>query len=263
MPDASRSTRLSPAPDPRYTDFRGRQQDMVQMEESGTFWLWAWPEILGWPVEITWLFSPITGNYPWPGDLWGVDASGELLIVETKPSSTRADPFEDFLDCERRRASEGAFPPTVDQIRTRWEKALHSERRFLNVNRDALRVGSEPRNPGPGLLPNSCKRLMTWRWRGLYLGAIAPIIASAEYEHAVVSALDRLASRSNRFPHYFGLFTIISSARPSLSAVGKERYEALRALVSPARVHLRAIECAGPTSPEQVEIACWHPTLRA
>ena len=111
------------------------------MEESGTFWLWAWPEILGWPVEITWLFSPVTGNYPWPGDLWGVDASGELLIVETKSSVYPADPFEDFLDCEQRRVSEGAFPPTVQAIRTRWETLLHRERRFIEVNRDALRFG--------------------------------------------------------------------------------------------------------------------------
>lgn len=262
MPDASRVTRLSPAPDTRYTDGRSRSSGMVQMEEEGTFWLWAWPEILGWPVKVTWLFSPIAGNYPWPGDLWGVDASGELLIVETKPSSSRADPFEDFLDCERRRASEGAFPPTVDQIRTRWEKALHSERQFLSINRDALRAGSEPRSPGPGVLPNSCKRLVTWRWRGLYLGTIAPTIASAEYEQAAVSALDRMAVRSKWSPHYVGLFTIIASKDPALSAVGRKRYEALRTLVSPARVHLRAIKIGKYTPPKQVEIECWHPTLR-
>jgi len=233
------------------------------MEESGTFWLWAWPEILGWPVEITWLFSPVTGNYPWPGDLWGVDASGELLIVETKSSVYPADPFEDFLDCEQRRVSEGAFPPTVQAIRTRWEKLLHRERRFIEVNRDALRFGSASRNPGPGVLPNSCKRLVTWRWRSLFLECIAPVIASPAYEHAAVSALDRLNSRSNLFPHYFGLFTILASARPRFSAAGKQRYETLRALVSPDRVHVRAIECTGNVSPEQVAIVCSYPTLGA
>lgn len=256
------ATRLSPAPDTSYRDTRSRTSDIAQMEESGTFWLWAWPEILGWPVGITWLFSPISGNYPWPGDLWGVDAAGELLIVETKSSANPADPFEDFLKCEQRR-SEGQFPPTVQSIQTRWEKGLRDERRFIDVNRDALQFGSDRCIPGPGVLPNSCKRLVTWRWRGLYLEFIAPVIASQAYEDAAVSALNRLNNRSELCPHYFGLFTILGSARPCFSAAGKQRYEALRASVDADHVHVRTIKCTGSVSPEHVEIVCAHPSLDA
>jgi hypothetical protein len=260
-PDPLSTTKLCPSPDDRYTDPRSRRPDLVQMEEAGTFWLWAWPELLGWPVEITWLFSPVTGNDRWPGDLWGIDASGELIIVETKSSATPSDPFEDFLQFERR--LDGVrLPPTVAEIRTRWEARLRDERRFLEANRDALQAGSRPRNAGAGVVPYSCKRLMTWRWRDLYLERIAPALASPAYEHSAKSRLERLRSRSTWSPHYFALFTVFASAPPSFSASGKERYEELRALVSPAHVHLRAIRCTGPVPTTQVAIECSLPDMR-
>lgn len=263
MPDALQVTRHAPAPDFNYKDDRVRQSGLFQMEEDGTFMLWAWPEILGWQTEIKWLFSPVNEQYPYPGDLWGVDKSGELLIVETKASTSAADPFEDFLKSERKRG-EGKFPPTVEEIQTRWKDALDAERQFLAENRDALNTGTQPRSSGPGLVPYSCKRLMTWRWRRLYLDVIAPQIAIPEYEAEVVSALKLLASHPRIAPHYFGLFTIIDSTdhvRQPVSAIGED----LRALATSERVHLRAIECTGYTSSDRalVKIACGRPELRA
>src|SRR5438105_126631 len=47
-----------------------RDKSEVGYEEAGTVWLWALPELLGWPSDITWLFSPVTGNTKRPGDAW-------------------------------------------------------------------------------------------------------------------------------------------------------------------------------------------------
>jgi hypothetical protein len=68
----------------------------VKFEEEAIVWLWAKPSLLPWPRPVEWLFSPITGNKEWPGDLWGVDEDGELLIIENKilkRSGHHYDPF--------------------------------------------------------------------------------------------------------------------------------------------------------------------------
>ena len=55
-------------------DARFTKEGVLQTcEESGTVWLWAFPELLAWPRPITWLFSPVTGSNsnrpvgPWSG----------------------------------------------------------------------------------------------------------------------------------------------------------------------------------------------------
>jgi hypothetical protein len=35
---------------------------------------------------------------PYPGDLWGVDEDGDLIVVETKLGRYATDPFKDFLE---------------------------------------------------------------------------------------------------------------------------------------------------------------------
>src|SRR3990167_6071043 len=77
-----------------------RAGDILPSEESASFLLWAWPDLLGWPRQINWLFSPVVGKHKYPGDLWGLDSQGGLLIVETKFDRTRArqDPFADFIE---------------------------------------------------------------------------------------------------------------------------------------------------------------------
>ena len=108
--------------------------DIVTSEETGTLWLWAYPKLLGWPAPITWLFSPVTGRYPWPGDLWGVDSQGELLIVESKAARGRGgqDPFRDFIGYEARKPTnngESAFVACAP--RRRWLSLLRKEKEFI------------------------------------------------------------------------------------------------------------------------------------
>src|SRR5437667_3602519 len=58
--------------------------EKLMHEEEAAVWLWhlaaAWPSqpaLPGWPCPIEWIFTLVNGNYPWPGDLWGVDERGE------------------------------------------------------------------------------------------------------------------------------------------------------------------------------------------
>ena len=73
-------------PDVRYTDPSKSRTDLVYMEEAGTLWLWAFPELLRWHTGITWLFSP-PGRNRWDGDLWGIDDDGNFVLVEAKCAS--------------------------------------------------------------------------------------------------------------------------------------------------------------------------------
>ena len=78
----------------------GDSGEIFGYEEGGTLWLWSGLASSGGHMKSTWLFSPVTGKRPWPGDLRrGVDAAGDLLIVEAKLAErTRGtDPFQDLL----------------------------------------------------------------------------------------------------------------------------------------------------------------------
>lgn len=105
-------------------------------EETGTIWLWAFPQLLGWPCSIAWLYAPVTGKRSErPGDLWGIDEEGQLIVVEAKavkPGSA-CDPFADFLiDGEafgRGRLTRRHV--AADAVRAHWEKKLSQEREFV------------------------------------------------------------------------------------------------------------------------------------
>src|SRR5262249_8354045 len=114
-----------PRPDLSHFDERKpwQQTVVVAWEEPGTFWLWAWPKLLWASPRITWLFSPVTGKYPWPGDLWGVNASGQLVLVETKRTGGAQDPFEDFVPFQKK-FNCGKWEHSVDDIIARWRKDL-------------------------------------------------------------------------------------------------------------------------------------------
>lgn len=293
-------SRPSPWPDLTYTHPNLRGGDIVQGEEAGTLWLWAWPELLDWPRQISWLFSPVVGKYPWPGDLWGVDESGEILVVENKSAPRPSSPFEDFLALERQVATTPCTSHTVEELHEKWSDALAGERAFLESHADTLKSGRGSLTEWRGLVPNSLKRLMVWRWRELYLVRIAPLVSDPTYAARTAAYLER-ARHNSWAPQYFGVFTLRKAGDARLSKPGERHYRELLTLVSPLRVHSRVLEltiargtsnrrmdpeagrlttaCSGRasrateamgwargnapvSSPEQgeVEIACWQPS---
>jgi hypothetical protein len=230
-------TKICKGPDMTIVDQRfSRSGELVDVEEVGTLWLWAWPELLQWPAPISWLFSPVTGNAVWPGDLWGIDSTGRLLIVETKLALTPVDPFEDFLAFER-----AAKFPSASALKERWVSLLKDERNFIREHRDALLGTSDGRATWSGVVPYSSKRYVVWRWRSLYATRIAPLIENTEYEDGAIRALGEFENTGDRSPHYFGVFTAPNSRVGSLSPVGEANLDALRACASAGRVHIRAL----------------------
>lgn len=57
-------------------------------EHSGRVWLWRWPELLGAPVGrgdgVLWLGVFGDARKGAPGDVWGLDTEGDLILVELK-----------------------------------------------------------------------------------------------------------------------------------------------------------------------------------
>lgn len=182
-------------------------------EEAGTLWLWVWPNLLGWPHEITWLFSPVVGRY-WPGDLWGIDEAGNLLIVEAKLGERTggADPFQDFVK---------HAVPVVGQLaaslRQRWCKYLAMERDFIRDYASALREGRLVPRCYPGVVPYSIKRREVRRWRHLYLDHLVPLFGNEDYERRVEANLRLYERAGGPPPHYIGLFTLLGNGRSALS----------------------------------------------
>jgi len=105
----------------------------ISHEEESIVWLWAFPDLFPWQYRAEWLFSPVVGKKRWPGDLWGLDNKGKLLIIEAKNCRTqlKSDPFADFEDlfmshdsCVEEFKSEN--------LRQKWEDLLKKERNFPN-----------------------------------------------------------------------------------------------------------------------------------
>jgi hypothetical protein len=170
--------------------------------------LWARPQqLFPWSPRVEWLFSPVTGNDEWAGDLWGIDADGELIIVENKLSSLRTkllssnerfDPFLDFVEHWENwpRYKEKC---SVSNIRGKWKSLLCEERK------DPRRVEQRADEKKRGILPHSrkCDRLQ--RWKGLTT-EVEDRIRSDDYENTVLSCLEQRQRHENP-PHYCGLIT--------------------------------------------------------
>ena len=235
-------------------------QALVSAEETGSLWLWAWPELLGWPEEVTWLFSPVTGKRPWPGDLWGLDAAGNLLIVETKLAKAQRgmDPFEDFVGFEKPSPSwKGNSVFDSSTLFDRWNPLLQQEKRFIREQTTHLRQGIWDRKHFSGIVPYSYKRVEVWRWREIYLSKIAPKVENGRYEEAVSRGMTKRKEKGNPKPHYIGFFTVCPNGEPRLSARGKVNHAELCKISTPERVHLLAAE-AIQTKPTEVKIHSWH-----
>ncbi len=223
-------------------------------EGSACFWLWIWPELIGWPESIAWLFSPVVGNTTWPGDLWGVDAGGDLLIVEAKTCKrgVRVDPFIDFVG-PGASVADGTSPTTkAFALRTRWRALLQKEHQFIREHRSALRNGLPLEDCYPGVVPYSRHRASVQRWRHLYLERLADELNGAGYANRVGQHLDTRARRGDRAPRVVGLLAVVEGGAPQLSAAGQRNLRQLRHLGGADRV--RVVDVRGRRDGESVEI---------
>ena len=228
---------LCEAPIPRHGRPGG---DVLPSEESASFIMWAWPRLLGWPRTVNWLFSPVVGNKKYPGDLWGLDSDGNLLIVETKLDRGRSqDPFFDFLpysasfEARRRCRSE--------ELRAHWEPLVGEEERFLRMELPRLTPRARPVGVHRGVLPYSVHRDATWRWQKLYRARIAPLFRGRHYRRAVERGLRLREARRDPPPIFVGLIASVAPRSPRLSPKGAAAMRDLRGLVGPDFVFLRML----------------------
>ena len=230
--------------------------DLIPSEESATVWLWAWPDLLGWSKPITWLFSPVVGRRVYPGDLWGPDSEGELVIVETKINRGRAtqDPFEDFVGfCDRQ--AELAEGPSISANRLfpHWEDLYRQEMKSISACDGEIRRGIRLKGTYPGVLPYSYHRYTLSDWPKLYAELIAPRLVAPAYKQAVQSALELRRVRDNPTPCFFGVIAAVRQRISYLSSKGLAHANQLIAEVGAQRVHLRIFEVKKLQNEMQIE----------
>jgi hypothetical protein len=167
-------------------------------EHQGTFWIFAWTELIPWPHKIVPLFSPCGGRGWEVGDFWGVDEQGQLLVIETKTKANRESPFNKFAD---------HHAPPLDVLRNHWLRRLSQEKAFRQAHPHGLGC-EKPLQSWPGLLDSSVGRMECRRYRRVYLECIAPRVDSGEYELVAQRNLDRYVETGCPSPHYLGLFTL-------------------------------------------------------
>jgi hypothetical protein len=243
---------ISDTPIPRNDRVGG---DLLPSEESASFLLWAWPHLLGWPRPINWLFSPVVGNRIYPGDLWGVDSRGDLLVIETKIDRTRwlQDPFGDFV-------AYGSGPPKkvwqAGSLRQHWLNLVTKEEEFIRNHAESLTPDFRPNGTYPGVLPYSSHRNAVWRWQSVFLKRVIPKFLNGSYRDAVGRSLEKRADRKNPPPIFFGLIAVIRQIDPKLSQKGRMAFSLLYRLLGRDRVGLRAIR-ADRLGGQRMRIKCW------
>lgn len=213
---------------PEYSHIRNGYLD-VRSEEEAAVWLWAQPELLQWHAPIEWLLSPVTGNRKWPGDLWGIDAEGELLIVENKMlgGGKQFDPFADF----HWYAEESRSQCAAEDLRRTWKRLYGQEIKY-----------SDPlakRTTTAGILPRSVhrSRLSWWPELATKIGAH---IQSGEYRRNVEEYLARRQGANAPGVHYCGVL-VSDRPHPNVSPRIMESMGRLQEHVGTGRVHLFAI----------------------
>lgn len=197
----------------------------VISEEEAVVWLWARPSLLPWPRPVEWLFSPVTGNTRWPGDLWGVDAAGNLLIIENKKGFSY-DPFEDFIPYHRPKRSEWS----AGDLLTKWKRHHKAEIAFRDT---FIERGKDT----DGILPRSVHRAHIRRWPDM-ARIIDRHVRASSYRNRVKTFLTRREKCGTPPPHYCGLLVAVNDSTPRLSARGRRSLESLRRQVFSERVHL-------------------------
>jgi len=204
-------------------------------EEAGTLWIWAYPGLLDWPLEIAWLFPKVSNDGP--GDLWGVDASGDLIIVETKKSTIKRrlqDPFEDFLK-ESPLIKDDLLNPDI--LLEKWDKLLKNEIEWIQ---NGCRT---PKGVARGVIPYSYHRFTILRWFDFYTSQIIPRLTGVQYPEAVCNFMQRRKDRDNPSHHFIGLYTVTHLKKPGLSRKGRSHYKELALKVGTDRIHQRAVRC--------------------
>jgi hypothetical protein len=131
---------------------------------------------------------------------------------------------------------------SVEDIILRWPRALKNEREFINQYRKELEKGPESCIDYPGVVPTSCKRLATWRWRELYLDKIASLIEGPDYERAAQTGLEGWAKKQP-YPHYVALFTVLDQKAARYSSKGEANCAVLIKEAGPSNVRAYEIEC--------------------
>ena len=78
---------------------RGACGDLVPSAESVALWLRVWPDLLGWPLRINWLWPRVMDwRRKSRARLWGFDSIASPFIVEIRIDRGDApDPFEGFV----------------------------------------------------------------------------------------------------------------------------------------------------------------------
>jgi hypothetical protein len=243
-------------------NLQGRQPPeypgLLPFEEAVSFWLWLWPELLGWPEAITWIFSPVTGRHLYPGDLWGIDKKGQLIVVETKLDGkrSRSNPFEDFVAYESGTSRSECCRPTT--LRERWGKLFKREKAFIANVAAQVYEGIRPTRAYPGVVPYSRRRVVVQHYPELYKLIADQLIRDNEYEETCKDRFGLLEGREEKAPIYFGVVGTLRSEL-QLSRKGKQAAVDLLKAAGSGRVHLRAIR-PEPMG-EMTRISSWSADL--
>jgi hypothetical protein len=231
---------------------------IIPSEESASLWLWAWPRLLGWPRRINWLFSPVTGNKDYPGDLWGVDSSGYLIVVETKINrgAILQDPFEDFVPYIESGANSHYW--SSEALFNRWRDLLTSELTFIARDLPNLCPHRRPSGTYRGVVPYSFHRDAVWRWQELYRSQIVPRLVDASYKRAVKRSLRLREALPDSPPVFVGLVVSVRPGELILSTRGMAAFRILRACVGQTPIVLRGVRAT--LSANVIRVRCWSPS---
>lgn len=213
-------------------------------EGAACIWIWVWPHLLGWHSPIVWLFPSVLGNktergLAKAGDLWGVDATGELLILEAKScyaGHRRVDPFADFVGPAKKLIDGTCTDVDADRLEDDWHKLLNKEREFIKEHLREFKLGKPLTGTYRGILPYSRKRAALQIWRDLYCNRVVPMVKGSKYPLTVRRYLDQRKGRGNPPPHFIGLLASVDGTRPALNRNGGENMTTLKNMAQ-GRVH--------------------------
>jgi hypothetical protein len=178
----------------------------VKHEEEAICWLWAFPLLLQRKSAITWLYTPVVGNKQWPGDLWGVDRTGDLLIIEAKQYGRNNDAYLDFVNFH----IDGRKELSAEHWKHKWLIHLQAELGFP----DGLM--ERPKRNTDGILPRSNRRKHIRLWAELGK-LIDSTIRSGIYQETVLNNLQIRFANHNPTPYYYALIANSNKHKEPLS----------------------------------------------